>query len=76
MHGMKERRRTCPDCGGPLSPVRLYSSSKTHHALDVAAADAEPNWFTGFAKTLGTVGAELCAACRRILLYAEGLPPS
>jgi len=70
--------RPCPDCGGPLSPVKLIESGGTHwrHTeTEYAAGDAQQGLLSGRFPVEGRVRAWMCADCGRILLYGAPRPP-
>ena len=64
--------RSCPDCRGVMQPIKLidHTRSVIDTELSYTAADAQQGWFGGF-PVAGTVCAQMCCDCGRILLYGE-----
>ena len=62
----------CPDCRGTMQPIKLidHTRSVIDAELSYIAADAQQGWFGGF-PVAGTVSAQMCCDCGRILLFGE-----
>lgn len=62
----------CPDCGGAMSPIfivdKTHISGGYHHALQYTVPGTKQSFWSGKFPIVGTVGAEMCGECGRILL--------
>lgn len=65
--------RRCLECGSETHPIRLLDQAhhRGHLEPEYTAIDEKRNWFSGRFPVQGKVGAELCSACGRIVLYAQ-----
>jgi hypothetical protein len=63
----------CPDCEGPLTPIRLIDKAyrPMHGKMEYAAGDAKPGMWLGRYPIEGQIEGRLCGECGRILLYAK-----
>ena len=66
--------RTCPDCNGPMTGIRLidkYFDPPQHTTLDYSAADAKRGIWRGRFPIEGQIEGFMCEECGRVLLYAK-----
>jgi hypothetical protein len=78
---MKQQRSTkCPDCHSATEGIKLVDATAkaagvhrgAHHVeLQYTGGDSKPGILRGGFKPLGTVEAQMCSECGRILLYGE-----
>jgi endogenous inhibitor of DNA gyrase (YacG/DUF329 family) len=73
--------RMCPDCQTPMQPIRLVDATSSevfgtegsdHVDLEYALPDTptKMGWKSHYVPAAGRVGAVMCPACGRIVLYA------
>jgi len=71
--------RTCPECEAALQPIKILDATSpgprdtgiAQVALSYSAPDAKQSFFMHEIKREGTVQANMCPDCGRILLYAK-----
>jgi RNase P subunit RPR2 len=71
-------RTTCPDCNEELQPIKIIDATSpgpsdkgiAHVELSYSAPDAKPSFFSHAIPREGTIKANLCPKCGRVLLYA------
>ena len=76
---MTEQRRSCPDCDTSMEPIKLIDATfrgldwegRQQVELKYAAPDARRGFFTSSIEPLGTVKAQICPACGRIVLHGQ-----
>jgi hypothetical protein len=62
LHGLMRRKRSCPDCGGNLRPIRLY--------MGYSELDTRKSWVNGAYTDSGAVYATRCEACDGVRWFA------
>ena len=69
---MSETNQKCIECGGETHPIKIIDRGQKniHYDLIYAAEDSKRSIFSGHKKE-GTVRAEMCSDCGRIILRGE-----
>ena len=76
---MPEVTRTCPDCDSTMHPIKLLDATNLgmgtegigHVEQAYAAINAEASWVTKTVPKAGTVRANICPQCGRIVLHGS-----
>jgi hypothetical protein len=73
------QNRTCPACKTELQPIKILDATSegpkdtgaSQVELSYSSPDAKQSFFLHEIKREGTVKAQMCTECGRILLYAS-----